>query len=543
MLNSLLNARYASALINNAQSTTLQPYPVIIVLLLQTVFLSLAMAVDILLVTSTDTPLLSCLVCVGYFCLISYPKNIWRLIALPFFVFHLISNQHLLDNLFYSMLFSLFTLALIIVLAFSTQQLLRDKDSFSLPFIHVVVGFGVLLSVGYQIVYIALYFNSLAFDVISAQWSLFSMGQIVGFIISFSILLMYHMLIHQHFYGMRLLTFESYVFLTVMTIMTGITLIFGGKLVHYLSIYLVIPVVWFCYRYRWWGMTSFTFVINFFSIAFVITNAHLFKISTGFTYQELVWFLLAVNLFSLYLNAMVFELDEIQRVNQKNQVLMKARNKELTQVNEQIEELNRHLLSAQERQRQKLSRQLEKLMGKNISVLQQTITLLEMQASLSKKDNNPFSAIKKFTNIIYLSVHELINWLRPEMLERLGLINTLESKLFKDALALNNIHYNFELRGELVEIPNDIALPLFRVVQEAVSNAIKHSNADTFTITCELDEARLQLWITDNGDGFDYKKVKRGFGLNSMKNRIDAINGTFNMSSDDGVLIHINTPV
>ena len=53
---------------------------------------------------------------------------------------------------------------------------------------------------------------------------------------------------------------------------------------------------------------------------------------------------------------MVFELDEIKRVNRKNQVLMTARNADLIEVNTQIKELNRHLISAQEKQRQQLSR-------------------------------------------------------------------------------------------------------------------------------------------------------------------------------------------
>lgn len=542
MLNSLLSAKYSSSLLNR-NSEPSSAYPAYIILLVQIVALSLAMLVDILLITPTHIPLLSCVVCVGYFCFILYPRPLWRLITIPFLLFHFIANEHVINNLLHSFFLSIFTVIMVIILALLTHALLRGKESFSLPFIHVIVGFGVLLSLSYQLVYIVTVMEPPIFAAISDQWPFLSMGQIVGFIISFSILMMILMSQNQHAYGMKLLTVESYISLTIISILTILTLLYAGELVHYFSIYLVIPVVWFCFRYRWWGMSSFTLIINFFTIIFTILNVHFFNIDTNISYDDLIWFLLALNLFSLYINAMVFELDEIKRVNRKNEVLMQARNADLIEVNTQIKELNRHLISAQEKQRQQLSRQLERLMGENINALQQSITVLEMRASFSQNENNPYYAIKKFTNIIYLSVYELVNWLRPETLERLGLINTLNSKLFKDALALNNIRYEFELSGNHVEISDEIALPLFRVIQESVSNAIKYSNANTFTIQCQFNDSHLQLWIKDDGNGFDSDNVKRGFGLNSMKSRIEAINGQFSMTSTNGVSIYINTPL
>lgn len=541
MLNSLLNARLPSALIQHPQASA--SYPVVFIVLIQTVMLLLAALIDNVLITLLDTPLLSFTVCVGYFCLICYPANSWRLIALPFIIIHFLSNQHLLSDDLHSVLFSLFSLILVMVCAYSSQRLLQNKETFSLAFIHTIIGVGVLLSVVYQFGYIALYLEGLDFNELVNQWSLFFMGQMVGYGICFSLLMMMFMLRNQHIYSMQPLTGESYLSLGVMTVLTGVTLVFGGDLVHYLSIYLVIPTVWFCYRYRWWGMTSLTLLISIFAIVFVIAHDRLFNLTIDFTNQELIWFLIALNIFSLYLNAMVFELDEINRVNQKNQIVMKGRNKELVEANVQIQELNRHLLSAQERQRQKLSKQLEKLMSKNISALQQSITLLDLEASCSKNENNPFTNIKKFSNIIYLSVHELVNWLQPETLGRLGLINTLKSKLFYDALAVNDIRYEFELKGEAYEIPNETALPLFRVIQEAVNNAIKHSQATEFKVTCELNDSQIQMRIKDNGKGFDIDNVQRGFGLSSMKNRIEAINGSFSIGIDNGVFIHINTPI
>ena len=74
MLNSLLSAKYASSLLNrNIESGG--AYPVYIILLVQIIILSLAMLIDTLLITPTHIPLLSCVVSVGYFCFILYPKT------------------------------------------------------------------------------------------------------------------------------------------------------------------------------------------------------------------------------------------------------------------------------------------------------------------------------------------------------------------------------------------------------------------------------------------------------------------------------------
>lgn len=199
MLNSLLSAKYASSLLNrNIESGG--AYPVYIILLVQIIILSLAMLIDTLLITPTHIPLLSCVVSVGYFCFIIYPKTHWRFITFPFLLFHFIANQPVINNLLHSLYLSIFTLIIIIFLAHLTHKLLRGKESFSLPFIHVVVGFGVLLSLSYQLVYIATVMNPPIFAAISNQWAFFSMGQLVGFIISFSILMMILMSQNQYAY-------------------------------------------------------------------------------------------------------------------------------------------------------------------------------------------------------------------------------------------------------------------------------------------------------------------------------------------------------
>lgn len=146
-----------------------------------------------------------------------------------------------------------------------------------------------------------------------------------------------------------------------------------------------------------------------------------------------------------------------------------------------------------------------------------------------------------------MSVFELINWLKPEILERFGLIGTLKSRYFADKLALSNIEFTFLSQGEQINIPDNISLVLFRITQEAVNNTIKHSQASELTISLMLTTEYIEFIIFDNGVGFDKATTEQGFGLAGMENRVKVLNGSFNLKSgkadSTGTQIKITLPL
>jgi signal transduction histidine kinase len=182
-------------------------------------------------------------------------------------------------------------------------------------------------------------------------------------------------------------------------------------------------------------------------------------------------------------------------------------------------------------------------MEKNIHELQQAINLLELQASLTGNGHNPFTKIKIFAHYIYMSVFELINWLKPEILERFGLIETLKSQYFADKLSLNNIAFDFSSQGDRINIPENISLVLFRITQEAINNTIKYSMADELRIRLTVLTDQIEFTIVDNGVGFDLATTEQGFGLTGMENRVKALNGSFILDSRNGTQIKMTIPL
>jgi signal transduction histidine kinase len=96
-------------------------------------------------------------------------------------------------------------------------------------------------------------------------------------------------------------------------------------------------------------------------------------------------------------------------------------------------------------------------------------------------------------------------------------------------------------------LPRDISLSLFRVTQEALQNALKHSGIKQFSVILRGSEKEIQLEVSDRGAGFDVEEAKldRGLGLVSMQERAHLVHGTFTIESaeDDGTRILVRVPL
>lgn len=136
----------------------------------------------------------------------------------------------------------------------------------------------------------------------------------------------------------------------------------------------------------------------------------------------------------------------------------------------------------------------------------------------------------------------LINDLRPTALERLGLDGALR------ALAEESGARGLEVEAD-VEIEADLSAEeertVYRLIQEALTNAAKHAGATRVDLTAKLGEQGVQIAVEDNGDGFDPALVNSGRGLVGMRERIEAIGGQLEVSSESrkGTRVQASVPV
>jgi signal transduction histidine kinase len=198
---------------------------------------------------------------------------------------------------------------------------------------------------------------------------------------------------------------------------------------------------------------------------------------------------------------------------------------------DRIETLGGRLLHAQETERARLAGELHDDICQQLALL---ATDLELMRSASAADRRQLTVqARERTQTVARSVHDLSYRLYPAKLTLIGLVPALQSlqrEMERSVIVMNFVH-----RGVPRTLPDDVTLCVFRVVQEALQNAIKYSGAREVSLSVEGVRDELVVMIVDDGVGFDVGAVwGNGLGLISMKERVSAVNGKFVIHSEPG---------
>jgi signal transduction histidine kinase len=148
------------------------------------------------------------------------------------------------------------------------------------------------------------------------------------------------------------------------------------------------------------------------------------------------------------------------------------------------------------------------------------------------------------------SIYNLINELRPSVLDESGLPVAIEA-LVERALLRGSISVEYrnkltrKANGELRRFDPEFEIAAYRLVQEALNNAIKHANASTVTVELDERNGTLSIVVADDGVGFDPSRVERGFGLINMNERAAMLGGSVEFTSAPalGTRCNIELPV
>jgi PAS domain S-box-containing protein len=136
-------------------------------------------------------------------------------------------------------------------------------------------------------------------------------------------------------------------------------------------------------------------------------------------------------------------------------------------------------------------------------------------------------------NDICGGLRDISHRMHPSVLEHLGLPNALQH-LCDDFLQREGIPVKFHSDELANEIPRSIGYCLYRVAQEALHNISKHAKASAVHVNLAMAGKTIELHVTDSGVGFDTSKVTSGLGLESMRERVELVNGTFSVTSEPG---------
>ena len=238
--------------------------------------------------------------------------------------------------------------------------------------------------------------------------------------------------------------------------------------------------------------------------------------------------------------------DRTQELRAVNETL-KAQEKELRKSAESMRRLTGKLIVAQEDECRRIGRELHDDLNQSLAVLAIDVDKLEQQAEATearKKDG--LHKIK--ARLIELSeyVHMLSRQLHPAIVEDLGIADALCS-LFEELERNEGVLIDYQADRIPADVPNDRALCIFRVAQEALRNIAKHSGATQTQVHLLSKDGTLQFQIRDNGIGFDVSEAKKriGLGLQSIEERVWLVGGTVRIEAEpgDGTAISVSIPL
>jgi signal transduction histidine kinase len=215
---------------------------------------------------------------------------------------------------------------------------------------------------------------------------------------------------------------------------------------------------------------------------------------------------------------------------------------------EELKVLTARLFHSQEEERRRIARELHDEAGQALTGINFALETVEKELPIQPGPIREYiSDIKKQINHTYQAMRRLSYRLHPALLSDLGLEPALEAYL-SDISKYSQLEIDFRMVGFEERLDPETEIILFRISQEVLTNALKHSQAKHFRLSMIKSYPRIILVAEDDGSGFDtgaFEKQKQGLGLLSIRERVAMLGGSFSLRTTrgKGTKIRIEIPI
>jgi len=202
----------------------------------------------------------------------------------------------------------------------------------------------------------------------------------------------------------------------------------------------------------------------------------------------------------------------------------KRAQEEVEKTQEELFKLSRHLIQAQEEERRRIALELHDQLGQDLALL--SITIEQIKQTALQSQVKQLQQLTTLATKVASQVQTLSHQLHPSTLTHLGLVAASRS-LCHEVSESADIHIDFSHSDVSRSLPQEVSTCLFRVLQESLTNVVKHSGAKTAQVELAGSPSEIQLQILDSGVGFDPKSTgsRGGLGLLSMRERLNLLGG------------------
>lgn len=241
-----------------------------------------------------------------------------------------------------------------------------------------------------------------------------------------------------------------------------------------------------------------------------------------------------------------FHLPELDSISQKFNHMAKV----LSDSKQKNKTLTQRSLEIQEEERRHLAQELHDELGQTIAAIKAVAVAIsnDKKSDKGQVDAN-VKTIIEYSDHIYKVAKNMMQRLRPSVLDELGLIKALQNMIDDWNARQDDIFCHFVFSDIPSDLSESLKINLYRIVQESLTNALKHSSANAVSISMRKVKHRgvcnINLTIEDDGVGLSPDKSMAGLGLPGMRERVEMNHGSFEIKnkSDKGLKIEVIVPV
>jgi signal transduction histidine kinase len=204
----------------------------------------------------------------------------------------------------------------------------------------------------------------------------------------------------------------------------------------------------------------------------------------------------------------------------------------LMEQRENIRQMAGRVVAAQEEERQRISRELHDDLGQALTT--HLLALRNLQEDLTIPVEQMFARLQSLYDQsyeVFVKIRRLARDLRPPVLDALGLRVAMQTYC-TEFTRRTHLPVMFEADASLPELPDAYNITLYRTLQEALTNVVRHAQASQVWVELSVDDDQLSLTVQDNGIGMDEQTARaNGIGLAGLRERITITGGALNISS------------
>lgn len=322
----------------------------------------------------------------------------------------------------------------------------------------------------------------------------------------------------------------------------GLILLIFGDFIKYTKrskyVYVTMGIAFVIYLFldfdllsRWLKLTSFSYYVSYYN---------------SFTRSVLI----GINSLCKGINSLLFIIYMIFIMH--NQSLenkqMQKLNNELNSVNEKLKLANIQLEEnaktianmTKTEERNRLAREIHDTLGHVltgvITGIDACIELINIAPDATKKQ---LEVIANVARQGMTDVRRSVKALRPDALEKMAVEEAI-TKMIDEMKFSTGVNINYSNSVDLTNLSDDEENIIYRIIQESITNAIRHGNAKKIDISIEMENGLITIKVFDNGIGCD--NISSGFGLRHMKERLELLNGSLSCDGSDGFKVTAKLP-